>query len=124
MIAGVAWAAAFLGFVQRAQDGPEVYPCAHRPDRIHKRKPRPVMPFLAEVEGVRKARQACMHGTIADEQDGVGIDAFGALIQRERSYLRFHPIAMVQEDLGQRGAGARALIQGDAADTGPGDPAK
>ncbi len=65
------------------------------------------------------AGQAGVHGPVADEQHGVGVGVLGVAVDGQRQHLGADAVAAAQEHLRQGGAGARALVQGDALDVGP-----
>ena len=67
-----------------ASTPPRSTPCAHRPDGVDERQAGPVVPLLAQVEGVGEARQAGPHGPVADQQHGVGVHVLGVAVQRQR----------------------------------------
>src|SRR5262249_32443452 len=81
----------------------------------------PVVPLLAEIESVRESRQAGSHGPIADEQYRVGTAVLGRLLHSQGADLRSDPVAMSEQNLSQRRARPRTVIQRHAANRGPGD---
>src|SRR5262245_35853766 len=108
-----------LRFVERFLDATQLHALRACQHSIHERQPCPIMPFLAEIIGMNKSRQASAHGSVTDQQHRVGINCFWIGIERQRNALGANAMLLGTDNFRERRTGARSFVECDAANPGP-----